>query len=265
MRLGICNVIDNAAAIKEAGYDFLELTVPLAIQPEVDDATWAPIREKLLKTPIPIEAFNMLFPAHIRVTGPNVDMPRIKKYLETTLARVALTGARLVVFGSGAARRLVDGWPAEKGWAQLEEVARLAGELAGRHNITIVMEPLCAKGCNFFKLVAQGIPFVDKVNHPHLQLLADHFHMTGENEPNDNATKAGKRLLHVHVGTPSLPETAPGVKYDYKPFIAALRKGGYAARISVEDNPGVIGGLGCPNPVPLKTLQAIRAHMLAAF
>jgi hypothetical protein len=45
----------------------------------------------------------------------------------------------------------------------------------------------------------------------------------------------------VHLATPSLPETAEGADYDFAGFFKALRAAGYDGRVSVEDNPGLLG------------------------
>jgi len=140
MRIGMCTSVDHLGAASDAGYDFAEMTITGALFSEQDDAAFAPIRKKISASPIRIEAFNCLFPRKMKVTGPQVDLPAITQYLHRALNCVAECGATIVVFESGGARRIPEDYPAERGWEQLADVARLAGDIAGRHNITIVME-----------------------------------------------------------------------------------------------------------------------------
>jgi sugar phosphate isomerase/epimerase len=82
---------------------------------------------------------------------------------------------------------------------------------------------------------------VDRLNHPHVKLLADLYHVEAEKEPFVNIAAAGKRLAHIHLATPSIPATGTGIDYDMHGYIAAVRKAGYDGRMTVEDNPGLLG------------------------
>ena len=166
-----------------------------------------------------------------------------------------------MLFRSGGARRLPDGFPPERGRRQLIDAARLAAEIADRFDITIVMEPLFRKATNTLNSVEEGIAFVDAVTHPRLRLLADLFHMHAEHEPFAHLPQAGARLAHMHLATPSLPETGAGPDYDYPAFVAAVRQARYTSRFSVEDNPGLFRG----QDDLLPAYRAVVAHLRGQF
>ena len=128
----------------------------------------------------------------------------------------------------------------KRAWEQLADAARLAAEIAAKYGVLIAMEPLYKSACNFFNRVDQGSAFVDRIAHPNLKLLADLYHVAAENEPLSNIAAAGARLAHIHVATPSIPETREGVDYDFQGFFHALKQAGYDGRVSVEDNPGLL-------------------------
>jgi sugar phosphate isomerase/epimerase len=261
MKLGLCLVPDHLTAAHEAGFDFAELGSSFLLydKPEAD---FAPVRKALLASPIPIEAFNVFLPGTHRVTGPGVDLKAVGAHMETVLRRASEVGGRVMVFGSGGARRAPDGWPIEKAREQFVEAARLAGETAARHGMTVALEPLWKKACNFFNRTDQGVDIVDKAAHPNLRLLTDLFHMTWENEPFENMITAGPRLAHIHLATPSIPETAPetGPAYDLPRFLAVLRQAGYDGRLSIEDNNGLLGKATLPRA---QALAAVRRHIAA--
>ena len=235
MRLGLCTQLEALDEAAEAGFDYAEMSAS-ALAPGADEAAFAPIRRRMLAGRVRVEAFNGFLPADVRVTGPQVDRVRLRAHMDRVLRRAGEVGAAVVVFGSGGARRLPEGFPAEEGWRQLAEAARLAADLAADNGITIAMEPLFQRGCNFFNRVEQGSEFVDRIGRPALKLLADLFHMAAEQEPLEHVAAAGARLAHIHVPAPSLPEMAEGPDYDFAAFFDALRRAGYRGRVSLEDN-----------------------------
>jgi sugar phosphate isomerase/epimerase len=254
----MCCGIDRLQEVADAGYAYVEPSVSGTLIPEQDEAAFAPIRKKIEASPIRTEAFNMFVPAHLRVTGPEVDRKRLAAYMEVAVRRASEVGASIIVFGSGGARRAPDGFPKDKALEQFADAAKLAAEAASKCKITIILEPLNSKQCNILNRVDQGAAMVDRVNHPNFKLLADLFHVHADNEPVQNIVAAGKRMGHAHLATPSIPETGPGIEYDFKSFLKALKTAGYDGRISVEDNPGLLGK---KTPPLTEVYRAIKAFI----
>lgn len=257
MRLGICTGRDHLTAAYEAGYAYAEMAVETLV-PDQDERAFAPIREEILAAPIPVEAFNCFLPAHHRVTGPNVDLEAVGRHMDIALRRASEVGARIMVFGSGGARILPEGFPVNRGWYQLADAARLAADIGARHGVTIVMEPLLRRACNFFNRVDEGAAFVDRVSHPNLKLLTDLYHFAAAAEPYESIVAADGRLAHTHLATPAIPETGEGYSYDFEGFFAALVAAGYDGRSSVEDNPGL---LSAKKPPLTGVYRAIREYV----
>jgi sugar phosphate isomerase/epimerase len=239
MRLGMCKSLESIEEVRDAGFDYIEPSCG-TLNPDKDESEFTPVLKEIEKTNIPVEAFNGFIPVHLKVTGNDINLEQVEQYMNIVISRAQKAGASIIVFGSGGARKTSTGFPIDKAWSQLAEAARLAAQIAEKHNITIVMEPLCKRACNFFNRVDQGIDFVDRVNHPNLKLLADLYHFHDAGEPLENIVKAGKRLAHVHIATPALPEPKQGYIYDFLSFFKALIQAGYDGRISVEDNNHVI-------------------------
>ena len=252
--IGICTSPEHLTEAHEAGFSFAELGCSYLL-PEQDEAAFTPERQKLLNSPIPVEAFNVFLPGRLKVTGPDVDLKAVGAHMDLVLRRASEVGASIMVFGSGGARRAPEGFPIDRAKLQFVAAARLAGETAARYGMTIALEPLFKRACNFFNRTDEGVAFVDDVNHPNLCLLTDLFHMTMESEPFENMLQAGPRLAHIHVATPSLPETGTqdGPSFDLPRFLAVLAQTGYAGRVSVEDNNGLLG------KAPVRLAVAMRA------
>ncbi len=261
MRIGVDTSPDHLAEAHEAGFAFAEMGTSVLL-PDRDDAAFAPVLEKLRATPLPVEAFNCFLPGSLKVTGPDVNLKAVGAHMDRVLRRAAQAGASIMVFGSGEARRVPDGFSVETAHTQFVAAARLAGETAARYNMTVTLEPLLKRATNFIHRVDEGIDVVDQVNHPRFRLLADLYHMAWESDPFDSLVRAGARLAHIHLATPTLPETGSdnGPGYDLPGFLAALRRAGYSGRISVEDNPDLF----MKSKLPLaQVFRAIRIHVEA--
>lgn len=262
MRFGMCAGFDQLTAVAEAGYDYAEMGAG-ALLPDLDETAFAPVRAQFRTAPVPVEAFNCFVPGHLKLTGPTVDLLAVKRHMDTVLRRAAEIGASIVVFGSGGARRAPDAFPLDQAREQYIEAAELAGDIAARYGITVALEPLTSKQCNFFNRVDQGTEIVDRVNCPHLRLLADLFHMMESEEPLSNLLIGGARLRHIHTPAPAIPETtAGGYPYDFPAFFAFLRQAGYDGRVTVEDNSGRLAG---KEPPFTRIYTAIREHLLACL
>jgi sugar phosphate isomerase/epimerase len=148
----------------------------------------------------------------------------------------------------------------DRAWEQLAEAARIVADAAATCDMVIAMEPLAPPACNFFTHVEQGAQFVDRIDHPRLKLLADLYHVQKSAEPVTNVGRAGRRLAHIHLATPTVAGLSlPPEPFDFAGFFKALRTAGYDGRVSVEDNPGLLGK--APRPLA-PTFKAIREYLL---
>lgn len=247
MRFGCCAGVDKIQAIQDAGYDYVELTVG-TVMPESPESEYAPVRDKIKSFKIKPEAWNVLLPGGIKVTGPEVDLYRVERYLRTAFARIADLGGKVVVFGSGGARKVPDDFPVDEARKQILEFLAVLGNVAGENGITIAIEPLNKKETNIINSVAEGMEYVEAINHPNIKCLADYYHIDEENEPLSDVTDAGSDIVHVHTAdtgrySPGIHEYGPKElidsfegkpAYDHIAFFKTLRGIDYDARISVE-------------------------------
>ncbi len=59
---------------------------------------------------LPISAANSLVPGDLKIVGPVVDFERLRKYIGNVTARAQRVGMKTLVFGSGGARNVPDGF-----------------------------------------------------------------------------------------------------------------------------------------------------------
>lgn len=232
MKFGYCADIEQADILQDAGYDFIECTV-VSLIPEESDEKFAEVLKKYQESNLPVEAFNVLLPGDLKVTGEAVDEERIERYMKKALHRVKQIGADIVVFGSGAARSFSEEFPREKAKDQIIRFLHIAADYAEPLGITIVIEPLNKKESNIINSVPEAVEFAEKVNRKPIQVLADFYHMDEENEPLGNIVSSKKHLKHIHVADTG--RFSPGTgNYPYEEFVNQVKQAGYNGRISIE-------------------------------
>jgi sugar phosphate isomerase/epimerase len=228
MHFGVCAGPEDAGWIRDAGADYIECHAQKVLAPNEED--WQPPADVAL----PIAAYNCFLPGSLKVTGPEVDLARLEAYARTAMARARQTGAEIMVFGSGGARRVPDDWPREKAEEQLVEAIRIAGRAAEDEGMVVAMEPLRSAESNILNTVAEGVNLVERADAPGLAVLCDFYHLAVEDEPIENLEGAKDMLVHCHVAEPEgRVAPAPGGT-DLKPWLAKLKAVGYDARVSIE-------------------------------
>jgi|SRR5688572_16045008 len=234
MKFGICTTVEKSAAARDAGWDFIEESVQALLQALEPDERWTG-RERAASAALPILSANMLVPASLRITGPDVAKERLAAYMRIVLRRADALDTRTLVFGAGGARNVPDGFPRITAAEQITEFVRTSAAVAGDYGVTIVIEPLNRGECNIINSVSEAMKYVAAVGHPNLKCLVDSYHFWMEDEPLEELRTAMPSIRHVHVADKT-GRTPPGEsgQSDYRPFFAVLKEGGYDGLISVE-------------------------------
>lgn len=233
MRFGICTSIDNMATAEKLGFDYIEPTV--ASLASMSEESFEAAVGLVDRSKIKCEAFNVLFPSYIKLVGKEYDEGVMVGYLKSAFQRIVRLGARIVVFGSGGARRVPEGIDMAEGRSRLIKVFHIVGDIASGFGLTIVVEPLNKGETNIINSVREGLDYVEEVDHPNVHLLADFYHMRLENEPMDSIRKAGPVLKHLHIANSKGRIYPRSVDEDeYRAFFRALKDIGYDGRISIE-------------------------------
>lgn len=237
MKFGVVTDVKNRALLEELGFDYLECHVT-AIAAMEEDAFQALATENDAAS-LKIEAACVLLPSTVRVTGPDVDPAQQAAYLERAFARLERLGVGPVVFGSGGARRIPDGFDRAIAWHQLISFGRLAAETAARHGLTIVMEPLNTMETNVINTQVDGLRLMQDIDRPSFEILSDFYHLSLAGEGRAEVASCGGHLKHTHIANPEgRVSMTHGDAADYDAFFAGLADCGYHGRMSVEGNLG---------------------------
>lgn len=234
---GNFDLLNNTGTLAKWGYDYCEPSVVKVMS--LSDADFEATRAKIAATPVHVESMNVLLPNDLKVVGASVDQAKISSYIESAFVRASALGTKIVVFGSGTARRVPDGFSQTQAWGQLVDFLRLMGEEIDRKNYGFVIgiEALRKQESNIINTTADAYQLSLDAKNPKIKIICDFFHLASENEDPKVLLRVKNQLVHLHFANecnkrsfPRDPAECPA----YVPFFANLRAIGYQGRISIE-------------------------------
>jgi sugar phosphate isomerase/epimerase len=233
VKVGRCADVDKLAESKAAGFDYVELGTRTIVK--MTDAEFEAALATHKEVGLPTPVANIFLPNEMKVVGPNVDQAALLAYAQKAFDRMARFGVQIIVFGSGGARKVPDGFSKEEAFDQLVAFAKKIAPEAQARGITLAVEPLKSQETNSINTAAEGLRWVKAVDHPNFQLMVDFYHLASEKEDPKILVEAKDHIRHFHIANPNkrvFPMSSS--EYDYEGFFANLRKMGYHGRISVE-------------------------------
>jgi sugar phosphate isomerase/epimerase len=234
MKFGLCCGLDLATAAADAGFDYIEMSVGGLLMPLADEAAFEAMLDKLRATKLPCPVMNGFVPGDIKITGPAADPARLEQYVRTACARARRARVDGIVFGSGGARNIPDGFDRAAAWKQLVAFCAMTGPIAQAAGVTIAIEPLNRAECNVINSVTEGAKLAREVNHPAIKLLVDCFHWGREKESPQAIIQAGDLLVHTHLATVANRILPGEEEQDFATFFTALKQARYDGRVSIE-------------------------------
>jgi sugar phosphate isomerase/epimerase len=233
-RIGVSTSISNNGILASAGYSFVEENVRNFLIPLDAESLFEEKLALIRQSKLPVEACNVFLPGNLKCTGPATLHEDILAYSETAFRRAKMAGVKTIVFGSGGARAIPEGFPKKEAKKQFISLCGKIAPIAKKYEVVISVEPLNRKECNFINSVAEGAEIVEAVDHKNIRLLADIYHMLMENEDPSEILKYGHLLYHMHIAEKD-GRTAPGVSNeDFVPYFRALKETKYSGRMAIE-------------------------------
>ena len=234
MDVGICCSPKEAESLDTDAFDFIEVNAQRFLVPELEESEFLPHLEEARNTGRPVKSANCFLPGNLKCVGPGVDHDRLARYAGRVFARGSQAGIGIVVFGSGAARAMPEGYDFGRAMEDFVGALRVFGPLAQRHGITLVVEPLNSSECNFINSLAEGAQVVERCDHPNVRLLADFYHMLMEGEAASEIVRFGHLIRHTHVAELAGRAFPGKARENFRPFFQALKQCGYSGAIALE-------------------------------
>jgi len=233
--MGVTAALERAAEVKAAGAGYLVESVGRFLMPEKPEAEFAPMLAAAQAAPLPVVGCNgFLRDPKLRATGPDADHPRVLDFAATAFRRLKQAGGEFIVFGSGGSRRIPEGFPKEKADEQFVALLSAMGPLAAKDGVSVFVEQLQQRECNYLTHLREVAHVVAQANHPNIRALADIYHMTNMGDTPADLERALPWIALMEIAEKE-QRTAPGVTgEDFRPFFAVLARGGYRGRITIE-------------------------------
>lgn len=233
--VGMSGSLDRAEFYKTQGAEFLTIGTDDLLAPDQGEDKFEAQLAKARQAPLPVLACNgFIRPPHLHCVGPEANHDAVLAWAETALRRMQKVGGRFIVFGSGKARRVPEGWPLEKADEQFVSLLQRMGPLAAEARVTIAVEQLQPRECNFLNHIGRAASLIRRAQHPNIRLLADLFHMSQVGDTPEDLRAAMDVVVHVEIAEKG-GRTYPGVKGDdFRPFFRVLKQAGYRGALSIE-------------------------------
>ncbi len=230
--IGICTSPDKVQQLP-SGYAYWEPAVSSTLIPLEDEEIYAAQREKLSSLPLPIRAFNAFVPGEVPLVGDEVQWDQVELYAKSAIGRAADLGGEIIVFGSGSARAVPEGYPRERAWKQLIQFLRLCAAEAAACDLIVAIEPLNRSETNILNSYPEAVRLAQDVDREHVQVLADIYHFMMEDEPLEHIREAPEWLAHVHLADSGRRHPGSG-NYPLQEFFDLLREVDYGGQASIE-------------------------------
>lgn len=189
----------------------------------MDDELFQTVKRAVEDGRIRTYSCNGLIIPELRLTGPDVDFEAIRAYCKSLFDRLAQLNVRMLVFGSGKAKHVPEGFAMEKAWDQLFELGNLLSEEAKRYGQTIAVEPLSYDEVNIVNTVEDAAHYAKTVNRDNFKILVDFYHFDNNGEDDASLARNKELLAHTHIST-SKTRAMPQTEAEWSFFAECIKK-----------------------------------------
>lgn len=235
MRFGVCCNQEKFLTVKNAGYDYVELSISNLAQ--ITEEQFKELKASLNDLNLKAETFNGFFPSDTAIVGENrLNDSQIAEFAKKGLSRAAEIGGEIAIIGSGAARNIPLSFDKNVARNQFMQVLHICGAAAAENGMKIAVEPLKKQETNLINTVGEGLQLVREMSDSNVGCLADFHHMFCEKEDLSALLNSAPLLLHVHLARANEDRRMPEAEDepDLVRYAKALKAAGYNNRISLE-------------------------------
>jgi sugar phosphate isomerase/epimerase len=233
--IGIVADFEQDSLLHANGYNYLVESIVKCFSPvKISDQQFEERLKQFRSLQTSVLAMNIFMPGDMKLVGPDVKEEAILAYAKTVFERCKRAGITMVIWGSGGARRVPDGFDYNKAKEQFINIAGKVSVLAKKHKINLALENLNSTETNFINTAEEAFEVVNKVDQSNFWLCVDIYHMLMEGEQPSVIAKTKKKLIHVDIAE-KVKRAPPGVAGDdFRPYLTELKKVGYSRKIVLE-------------------------------
>jgi sugar phosphate isomerase/epimerase len=145
---------DDLDKAKKTGFDYAEVLVRNYTR--LSDEEFAKLLEKHKAVGLPTPVGNNFIPMELKMVGPEIDKDKQIEYVRKAFERGQKLGLKIIVLGSGAARKVPDGFSKDEAFKQLVDFGKRIAPEARKRGIVVAVEPLQTKETNIINSAGRG-------------------------------------------------------------------------------------------------------------
>jgi sugar phosphate isomerase/epimerase len=233
-QLGIASPLANDSVLYSSGFKLIGESVSRMVSPRLSEEQFQKNIKLVKAAKCEVYMCNVFFPGDMKIAGDQVNEKVVLGFADTVFNRASKLGLTAIVLGSGAARKLPEGYDKKKAQQDFVILGKKLANLAQKHGVKIFLENLNSTETNFITSLKDAAIIVKQINHPNFRLNADIYHMLKENESPQEIINAGSIIEYCEIAEKD-ERTAPGVKGDdFVPYLKALKAIGFKGPIFIE-------------------------------
>ncbi len=237
-----CKTVNNLAAVDQAaadGFECVQLTVGLLM--DLSEQQFVRQKDQLLKSGLEFKVCAAPLPADVRVTQKGFNLYIWTEYLKKAVQRLAELGCLKLAWSDGRARVLPWEGDVMSFKEQLLQFLFMLCEVAGHHDITVLLEPLGPRRTNFLNSMEEIDGFIPLVGKKNLSSMISLRELAEIGLATVDFSRYKHLISHVQMENPL---SAAGVRlcprqvdgYEYRPFLRALSDMDYNGFITLPDD-----------------------------
>jgi sugar phosphate isomerase/epimerase len=233
--IGVCTSLTQDSLLAAHQVTRMEESVANVFNPRnVSEEKFQENLRKIKSAKSQIVSANVFIPGSIKLVGPALNEAVVLGYVDTVMQRASMAGLKIIVLGSGEARRIPAGFDSVQASKQFIHIAKKMADVAAKYKMTIAMENLNHTETNMILSFREAVQYAKAIDHPHFKLTADIYHMLMENEPAEHLLEGKGLLVNVHIAEKE-ERAYPGKRgTDFRPYLRAMKEIGYRGGIMIE-------------------------------
>lgn len=233
MKLGVCATAENAALIKQKGFDYIE--IPVCSYAQVPESDFKRQLSSLRNADFTCLGANFFFPSIMKVVGPDVDSKKIEDYCKKAVDRSFEMGVKVLTIGSGKSRFCPDGFSRTSAVDQFGSWLSYVGDLIDSSDCIIGIEPIRHQSTNILNTIHECIDLAKAVNHKKVKVMTDFQQLMCQGDSFEDLASSNGMIVHAHISNSrTLACPSSSEEDEYEGFFKALLTCKYHGRLSVE-------------------------------
>ena len=221
-------------AIAAAGFKYVDPFFSSGFSQYNSEEEFQALGDLLKRTGLTVWGSAGLFPKTLHLVGPDARLEEAVEFIRVGTKRAAAYGTKVVVFGSGDARRIPSDFDPREAYAQLVALGKAIAPIAAENGVKIAVENLNCNETNTFTSLASTLKYVQDVGHPAFQLLINIFHFQRSDRDLLGLANAAPHFIHAHIATYE-NRKFPGLEEcDFSANLHELKRLGYEGAITIE-------------------------------